>query len=351
MWVLGGRTDTNRGKLKRILSKSLLHVQVFHLCYNMKQMQQYGHFKRARGIANSRSHELLFLCYKGRQPKQLAKMRAHVDGGSPVFNEVVRNVPVLPQKNHALVSRDIRDASLQTMIGVCVSEVEAKDPDYVAPPPNDDEDAATAEGADAATAAQEKAMVQQAIKRRKLYRQVTGTEVPWFPHDNDIELLKELCHEAGRPRWVYFGTPAGGAGIHGCIEMGCSVLALCYDDHHRKHLGPFLVQRAVEAMLGSNTMVFHNESLVARAKELRLTKEETKDDKKDDHKEKEKEKEKKDEKKKENKKEKKEEKKKEEKNEEKRKTKPKSSSSDSDSEPTSSEENTPKKKKTKTEKA
>ncbi len=121
-------------------------------------------------------------------------------------------------------------------------------------------------------------------KKRKLYRQLTGSEVPWFPHDNDIELLKELVHEAGSPRWVYFGTPAGGAGIHGCIEMGCSVLALCYNAHHREHLGPFLVQRAVEAMLGRNTMVSNNEFLLARAKQLNLAKEEAKEDKKEDEK-------------------------------------------------------------------
>merc|ERR1712004_134508 len=90
---------------------------------------------------------------------------------------------------------------------------------------------------DAGTADASKALLSAAVKKRKLYRQVTGTEVPWFPHDNDIELLKELRHEAGRPRWVYFGAPAGGAGIHGRIEMRCSVLAQCHDDHHRKHLG------------------------------------------------------------------------------------------------------------------
>ena len=89
-----------------------------------------------------------------------------------------------------------------------------------------------------------------------MYRQLAGSEVPWFPHDNAVELFKELCHEAGRPRWVFFGTPAGGAGIHGCIEMGASVLGLCFDEHHRKNLEPFLVQRAVEAMLGSNSVVF-----------------------------------------------------------------------------------------------
>ena len=199
-------------------------------------------------------------------------------------------------------------------------------------------------------------------KKRKLYRQLTGTEVPWFPHDNAIELLQELCHEAGRPRWVYFGTPAGGAGIHGCIEMGSSVLALCYDEHHKKHLGPFLVQRAVEAMLGRSTMVFNNEVLFARAKQLNLAKEDEKDDKKD-KKEEEKKDDKKDDKKEEkkeaataNKKEEekdkkdkkedeKEDKKEDKKDKKKRKRASSSSNSDFDS---SSLEETPKKKKVKT---
>ena len=47
-------------------------------------------------------------------------------------------------------------------------------------------------------------------------------------------------------------------------------MALCYDDHHRTHLGPFLVERAVEAMLGCNSLVFNNEALLARARQLRL---------------------------------------------------------------------------------
>ena len=92
-------------------------------------------------LARSR---VVFLCYKGQQPRQLAKTRVHVDGGSLVFNAVVRNAPVLPQKSHSLVSREVRDASLQTMIGVRVCEVEAEDPECEAPPPIDDEDAATA---------------------------------------------------------------------------------------------------------------------------------------------------------------------------------------------------------------
>ena len=284
MWVLGGRTQTNELKLKRVLKKNNCNYQKFHLCYNMKHMT--NHFKLQRGVAKSRNHEMLYLCYLGRMPKRLAKTRAYVDVGSPVFNEVVRNVPVLSQKRHALVSREIREKSLKTMTGVDVGEVEAKD-ETEAHKPTEDEDtpadgatdgataaAAKAESAEeerAATAdAAQKAVVTAALKKRKLYRQNTGCEVPWFPHDNDCELLKELCHEAGRPRWVYFGTPAGGAGIHGCIEMGCSVLALCYDDHHRTHLGPFLVERAVEAMLGCNSLVFNNEALLARARQLRM---------------------------------------------------------------------------------
>ena len=105
LWVLAGRTEANRPKLKRILGKNNMHVQVFHLSYNTKQMQQYGHFKRTRGVANSRSHELMFLCYKGRMPKGLAKSRVHVDPGSTLFNQVARNVPVLAPKHQALVGR------------------------------------------------------------------------------------------------------------------------------------------------------------------------------------------------------------------------------------------------------
>ena len=70
-----------------------------------------------------------------------------------------------------------------------------------------------------------------------------------FPHDNDPELLRELAWEAGRPRWVSHGAPAGGAGLHGCLEAGCSTVAPCYDDHHATHLQKAQLERAVEAMV------------------------------------------------------------------------------------------------------
>ena len=117
---------------------------------------------------------------------------------------------------------------------------------------------------------EERAFVAAHIKKRKLYRQLCGTEVPWFPHDNDPALLKEFCYEAGHPRWVFHGTPAGGAGIHGCFEMGSSVVALCYDEHHREHLEKFLLQRAVESMVSGTSMVFKDSVLQARSAELHL---------------------------------------------------------------------------------
>ena len=118
-------------------------------------------------------------------------------------------------------------------------------------------------------------------------------------------------------------------------------MGLCYDDHHRKHLDPFLVQRAVEDMLGCNSLVFNNEALVARAKQLRLT--DTKEDKKDGQKQDKKEDKK--EEKKEDQKEEKEEGKKGSKTKKKRKQT--SSDSDSDSESTDETEGTPPKKKKK----
>ena len=61
--VLGGRTGTNSVKIKRVLARNPLRAQTFHLCDNAKQMMQYGHFKRQRGVAKSRSHEVMFLCF------------------------------------------------------------------------------------------------------------------------------------------------------------------------------------------------------------------------------------------------------------------------------------------------
>ena len=82
-----------------------------------------------------------------------------------------------------------------------------------------------------------------------------------------------LVHESGRPRWVIFGTPAGGAGLHGCLEMGLSVVALCSDDHHRDVLNRCMLERAVEAMVSQTTVVFRDDSLRTWSVQLNLAKE------------------------------------------------------------------------------
>ena len=58
--------------------------------------------------------------------------------------------------------------------------------------------------------------------------------------------------------------------MHGILEMGCSVVALCYDEHHRTHLQRFLVERAVEAMVQGTSLVFKEDSLQARVVDLHL---------------------------------------------------------------------------------
>jgi hypothetical protein len=110
------------------------------------------------------------------------------------------------------------------------------------------------------------------VRKRKLYKQVLGSEVEWFPHEMDIDLVKELVWEAGSPRWVLLGTPASGAAIHGSFEMGCSVVALCADQHHLTHLFPAVVVRAVEAMASQSSVIFKDDVLHLRSLELNLGK-------------------------------------------------------------------------------
>ena len=78
-------------------------------------------------------------------------------------------------------------------------------------------------------------------------------------------MLKELLHEAGNPRWIFHGTPAGGAGIHGILEAGVSVVMLCFDEHHRTHLRNCMLQRSVETLVAGTSLVFKDEALQTRS--------------------------------------------------------------------------------------
>jgi len=103
------------------------------------------------------------------------------------------------------------------------------------------------------------------VKKRRLYRQATDTEESGFPHDNAKELLKELVWEAGgdqQVKWVCHGSPAAGNGVVGLLELGCNVLALCQDDHHKKHFIAASVQKAVESSLSGRSQTFGNIALM-----------------------------------------------------------------------------------------
>ena len=82
-------------------------------------------------------------------------------------------------------------------------------------------------------------------------------------------ILKELVWESEHNPWLnqLHGTPASGAGIIGCLDTGVSVIALCENVHHHKHLDIALRQRAVEAML-AGSRIFKHEALQARALEF-----------------------------------------------------------------------------------
>ena len=122
------------------------------------------------------------------------------------------------------------------------------------------------------TPVDEQARVENVIKKRKLYRHTVGTMLPWCPHDNDPELLRELLHEAGDPRWIFHGTPAGAAGIHGILEAGASVVLLCFDEHHRNQVLKCMLQRSVETLVAGTSLVFKDEVLQTRSVDLHLVK-------------------------------------------------------------------------------
>ena len=89
----------------------------------------------------------------------------------------------------------------------------------------------------------------------------------WFPHVSQPDLIKELIWESDHPRWVLHGTPASGACVLRCLEMGVSVVALCEGSHHELHHGVAVKETAVESML-AGPRVFRDDALQTRALEL-----------------------------------------------------------------------------------
>ena len=70
LWIMGGRTDSNVARIKALLAKFGLKNVSFYLHYNSKLMAQYGHFRRQRGMANSKSFGADLLWVQGNEAKQ-----------------------------------------------------------------------------------------------------------------------------------------------------------------------------------------------------------------------------------------------------------------------------------------
>ena len=204
-------------------------------------------------MANSKTYEKAILCWKGKFPGGLPKDRQYVDVGSALYVDTMVKVPVLHPKDLTYVDKAVLAESLKTMVGFS--------------DPSEDVPLEEAEAQPVAESAASMRPLQEHVKKRRLYRTATDESVVWFPHDNHPDLLKELVWESGSPRWVLHGTPASGAGIIGCLDTGVSVIALCENVHHHKHLDIALRERAVEAML-AGSRIFKDEALQARALEF-----------------------------------------------------------------------------------
>ena len=177
LWVFAGRATSNLPKIKKVLRNFKMRSAEFALIYSSQKMQQYGYWQRQRGLARSNNIETLLLVFKDKVPAGMPLTRMYVDAGSRLFLTTVRNVPVLAPTLQALVSREVRDTSLAAMHGE----------------PQANEGAPAEETLDGLHQPEEeelpepdpaKALVAAHVKKRKLYRQLTGDEVPWFPHDN-----------------------------------------------------------------------------------------------------------------------------------------------------------------------
>ena len=270
-WIMCGRHESNHDKIKAIVGKLRWKTKCFHLVYDARLLGKW-YWKRMRGLANSKSVEKVLLCWKGRLPEMLPKNRQYVDKDTPLYHEVMLKVPVIAPKDLTFVGKEVREISLRTMGGVAAPEDDQQDGFGAGAEPDRSGAASAPAGADSVPDSANpggSTNFLHHVKRRRLYRQTTGTEVAWFPHDNAADLLKELVWECGgeKVRWVLHGTPASGAGIVGALEMGASVVCLCEDAHHKAGFEQALQQKCVEVML-AGSRVFKDLDLQARAAKL-----------------------------------------------------------------------------------
>ena len=92
IWIMAGRTESNVPKVKKLLAKYHIHYEQFTFLYNTKQMLQYGHWSRQRGLNNAKNLEPVFFCWLGNTPIKV------------IMAVLCRNVPVLGPEHQSMVS-------------------------------------------------------------------------------------------------------------------------------------------------------------------------------------------------------------------------------------------------------
>ena len=290
VWILAGKSETSTEKIRREIRKLVWKFKLVTLCYDVRMMEKIM-WNDPRGFANGSAVEPLFCCWKGPQPRGMPLVRFYVDPGSSTYVNFIARVPVCKNDEHLWVSPEVKEKLTASMTP---SVEEAEQPKASRP-------AEAAEGsmedpASEGTAVKKQDEIQARRKRtyaerfagRSLYRPASTPDVPAFPHDNSPRLVREVHYEAGGEavKWIFHGSPAGGAGMSMLWGTGVGLVFYLEDDFHEEIFMKSIIEKAVEDLIHGGT-AFADSDLYQRAKEV-FAKVEDKKGKKDKDKEKDK---------------------------------------------------------------
>ena len=95
----------------------------------------------------------------------------------------------------------------------------------------------------------------QRFSGRSLYRVPSTDMAPWFPHGNSPCLVRECVWESGQNlvRWVFHGSPAGGAGLQLLWTTHVGVVCHLEDEFHEEHFRAAVIQTAVEDLMSGGS--------------------------------------------------------------------------------------------------
>ena len=231
-WVFSGKSRANEQVIEAELQRLKWEFKEVRLVYDPQLMKSL-YWKIERGVANSASSELLFLCWKGQFPKSMSSHRLYVDAGTPLYLDVMTQVPVGTKEELSTIDAQTYE-ELAAILGArpgprSLLEQEAADND---------------ENSSAEDDSPKKHRYPKRNQGRSLIRKPSTDEVPFFPLDNSPKLMQELAHESGPGlKWVFHGTPAGGCGLHGFLLTGLVVVAVVSCPEHEKALKKLVTER------------------------------------------------------------------------------------------------------------